>query len=51
MAQDWTKNPTPDEAQAVLEKLAERFSGGMTAREAFELHRVQRALLAKAEGR
>jgi len=48
---DWVNDITPDEAQQVLEKLAEHFSGGMTAREAFELHKVQGALQAKAEGR
>src|SRR5262249_1332296 len=38
---DWVNDITPDEAQQVLEKLAEHFSGGMTAREAFELHKVR----------
>jgi hypothetical protein len=46
----WINDITPDEAKAVLEKLAEPFSEGMSPREAFELHKVQRALQAKVEG-
>jgi len=47
----WIDDLDPDQAQAALEGLADYFKGGMTAREATELHRVQKRLQAKIEGR
>jgi hypothetical protein len=47
----WIEDLDPDQAQAALDGLAEHFKDGMTAREAVELHKMQRALQAKIEGR
>ena len=47
----WIENLSPYEAQAALDALRGRFEGGMTAREATELHRAQKRLQAKIEGR
>ena len=48
MAQDWTENLTPDEAQAALEALNAN-KAPVTAREAVEILKLHRALQAKAE--
>jgi hypothetical protein len=47
---DWTKDLTPDEAQAALDAL-NAGKGPVTAREAAERLKLKRALEAKAEGR
>jgi hypothetical protein len=47
----WMDDLDPDQAQAALEGIKDHFKGGMTAREATELHRVQKRLQAKIEGR
>jgi hypothetical protein len=39
---------SPFEAQAMLEKLNEIYSGGISAKEAADLHRLEKALKAKA---
>ena len=43
----WIDDLEPYQAQVALDKLAELFKDGMTAREATELHRMQRRLQAK----
>jgi hypothetical protein len=48
MAQEWTENLTPAEAQAALDALKAN-KAPVTAREATELIRLRRALQAKAE--
>ena len=48
MDPDWTKTLRPDEAQAAIEALAANKTP-ITAREAVELQRLKRALLAMAE--
>ena len=40
---------SPHEAQAMLEKLNEIYKDGISAREAVELHRIEKALKAKAD--
>jgi hypothetical protein len=40
---------SPYEAQAMLEKLKEIYKDGINAREAVELHRIEKALKAKAD--
>ena len=40
---------SPYEAQAMLEKLNEIYKDGINAREAVELHRIEKALKAKAD--
>ena len=45
---DWIANLRPYQAEAALEKITEAMAGGMTAKEATELHRLQKALKAKA---
>jgi len=47
----WIDDLDPDQAQAVLDSIADQFKDGMTAREATELHRAQKRLQAKIEGR
>jgi hypothetical protein len=47
----WIDDLDPDQAQAALVAIQHHFKGGMTAREATELHRVQRRLQAKIEWR
>jgi hypothetical protein len=39
---------TPHEAQIMLEKLGEIYGSGISAREAVELHRLEKVLKAKA---
>jgi hypothetical protein len=48
MAQDWTENLKPDEAQAALNALAAH-QGAITVREAVGLQKLKKALQAKAE--
>jgi hypothetical protein len=48
MAQDWTENLTPDEAQAALDVL-KAHQVPVTAREATELLKLRRVLQAKVE--
>jgi hypothetical protein len=50
MAQDWTENLTPDEAQAALDVLKAN-KAPLTARKATELIRLRRALEAKVSKR
>ena len=50
-AYHWIELLDPDQAQAALEGINEHFKGALTAREATELHRVQKRLQAKIEGR
>ena len=50
MAQDWTENLTPDEAQAALDVLAAH-KGPLTVREAVEVRKLKLALQAKAKER
>jgi hypothetical protein len=50
METDWTKNLTPDEAQAALEALNAN-KAPVTPREVTELIKLRRALEAKVEGR
>jgi hypothetical protein len=47
---DWTKDLTPDEAQAALDALAAHKSP-LTVREAVEVRKLKLALQAKAKGR
>jgi hypothetical protein len=46
----WTKDLTPDEAQAALDVLGGR-KGPFTVREAAELRKLKRALQTKVESR
>ena len=50
MPDDWTKDLTPDEAQAALDALHTN-KAPITAREAVELLKLKKALQAKVEGR
>jgi len=45
---DWIEKLAPYEAETALEKITEAMASGMTAKEATELHRLQKALKAKA---
>jgi hypothetical protein len=47
----WIELLDPDQAEAALVAIQDQFKTGMTAREATELHRVQRRLQAKIDGR
>ena len=48
MAQDWTRDLTPDEAQAALDALNAN-KAPITAKEAVEILTLRRALQAKVE--
>ena len=47
----WIDDLDPDQAQAALDGVNEHFKGALTVREATELHRAQKKLQAKIEGR
>ena len=45
---DWIERLLPHEAETAFEKITEAMASGMTAREALELHKLQKALRARA---
>jgi uncharacterized protein YoaH (UPF0181 family) len=46
---DWIANLLPYEAHEALERITAAMAGGMSAREATDLHSLQKVLRAKAE--